>query len=142
MQYSKEFYYLILYAILVIFLPAVIIIMSYFLGERHKELSTDEPYESGIIPTGDARVRFPEHFYMIAVFFVIFDLETVFLITWAISLRKAGWAGFAGALIFILLIVSVLIYEWRTGALNIALKGKDVLKAMKERKTSPPVRLS
>ncbi len=54
--------------------------LSYFLGERHRERTTGEPYESGIVPTGSARIRFNANFYLIAVFFVIFDLETLFII--------------------------------------------------------------
>jgi NADH-quinone oxidoreductase subunit A len=105
--------------------------LSYVLGQRHKERATGEPYEGGHIPTGSARLRFSANFYLIAMFFVIFDLEAVFLIAWAVSLREAGWTGFIGASIFIFLLLVVLVYEWRSGALDIAPDGKKILKVMK-----------
>ncbi len=66
------------------------------LGERHREKQTDEPYESGIVSTGTARVRFDIKFYLIAMFFVIFDLEAVFIFAWAVSIRETGWTGYCG----------------------------------------------
>jgi NADH-quinone oxidoreductase subunit A len=106
--------------------------LSYILGQRHKEKATGEPYEGGMIPTGSARQRFSANFYLIAMFFVIFDLEAVFLIAWAISVREVGWFGFIGASVFAFLLIVVLIYEWRIGALDIAADGKKILKVMKK----------
>ena len=64
--------------------------LSYVLGEHHKEKKTDEPFESGIPPTGDARLRFSSNFYIIAMFFVIFDLDAAFIMLWAVSFRELG----------------------------------------------------
>lgn len=102
--------------------------LSYFLGERHKEKLTDEPYESGIPPTGDARLRFSSHFYLIAMFFVIFDLDAAFVFAWAISFRELGTAGFIGIVIFIGILMVVLLYELGIGALDFGAKGKRILK--------------
>lgn len=92
--------------------------LSYVLGERHRERSTGDPYESGNIPTGSARLRVPVKYYLVAVLFVIFDLEAVFLFAWAIAVREAGWAGFAEATVFIAVLLVGLVYLWRQGALD------------------------
>jgi len=68
----------------------IMIGLSWVLGEKHKEKTTDEPYESGIPPTGDARLRFSSGFYIIAMFFVIFDLDAAFIMLWAVSFRELG----------------------------------------------------
>jgi len=92
--------------------------MSFFLGQRHHDRQMGEVYESGVPPTGPARVRFSVKFYMIAVLFVIFDLEVAFLIAWAVALREVGWSGYIGAMVFIGILTVALIYEWRQGALE------------------------
>ena len=106
---------------------------SYFLGQRHNETQTDTIFESGIKSTNDARLRFPVHFYIVAMFFVIFDLEAAFIISWAIAFRKVGWGGYIGVLIFIFILLVVLLYEWRIGALDFGPKGKKILKKYYER---------
>lgn len=93
---------------------------SYILGQRHQDRATAEPFESGIAPTGSARLRFSANFYLIAILFVIFDLEAVFIFAWAIAFRELGWPGYAGVLFFIAILVAALIYEWRLGALDFA----------------------
>jgi NADH-quinone oxidoreductase subunit A len=102
--------------------------LSYVLGERHKEKLTDEPYESGIPPTGNARLRFSSGFYIIAMFFVIFDLDAAFIMLWAVSFRELGLAGYIGILVFIGLLVVLLVYELSIGALDFGPNGKKILK--------------
>ncbi len=92
--------------------------LSYFLGERHRERSTGEPYESGIAATGTARIRFSAHFYLVAMFFVIFDLEAVFVFAWAVAARELGWPGYAEIAVFIGVLVAGLAYLWKRGALD------------------------
>jgi NADH-quinone oxidoreductase subunit A len=92
--------------------------LSYILGERHREKQTNEPYESGIASTGTARVRFDIKFYLIAMFFVIFDLEAVFIFAWAVSIRETGWTGYWEMLIFIAVLAAALVYVWKLGALE------------------------
>ena len=128
---SKEsitFWPFLVYAVLAFGIAVIMIILSYFLGERHKEKTTDEPYESGIPPTGNARLRFSSHFYLIAMFFVIFDLDAAFVIAWAISFRELGLAGYLGILVFILLLMAVLVYELGIGALDFGPNGRKILK--------------
>ncbi len=107
----------------VYFASAVIIVagmiaVSYVLGQRHMGRATGEPYESGIASTGSAHVRFDVKFYLIAMFFVIFDLEAIFIFAWAVSLREVGWTGYFEILVFIGILVAALVYLWRTGALE------------------------
>jgi NADH-quinone oxidoreductase subunit A len=102
--------------------------LSWVLGERHKEKLTDEPYESGIPPTGNARLRFSSHFYLIAIFFVIFDLDAVYILAWAISFRELGIAGYLGILVFIGILLVVLVYEIGIKALDFGPQGRKILR--------------
>jgi NADH-quinone oxidoreductase subunit A len=97
---------------------AALIALSRVLGERHRERATNEPYESGIAPTGTTHIRFDVTFYLVAVFFLLFDLEAAFLYAWAVSVRETGWAGFMEALVFIAFLAAALFYLWRSGALD------------------------
>lgn len=106
------------YVALVVLLVAAMLGLSYVLGQRHHDRSTDSPYESGIISEGSARVRLSAKFYLVAMFFVIFDLEAVFIFAWAVAVRETGWAGYAGAFIFISVLLVSLGYLWRVGALE------------------------
>jgi NADH-quinone oxidoreductase subunit A len=87
---------------LVVYFAAVLggvvsmIVLSSILGPRHQKRSTREPYESGIASTGSARLRFSANFYLVAILFVIFDLEAVFIFAWAIAVREVGWLGYVG----------------------------------------------
>ncbi|MGC3944333.1 MAG: NADH-quinone oxidoreductase subunit A [Chryseolinea sp.] len=123
---------LLLYGAIVLSLVGAMLGLSYILGQRHKEHATEEPYEGGIASDGSARIRFSSQFYMIAMLFVIFDVETIFIVSWAIAFKELGWYGYAGVLIFIILLVVVLIYEWRNGALDFGPDGGKILKAYKK----------
>jgi len=101
-----------------ILLALSMLAVSYVLGERHSEQSTGVPYESGVMPTGSARVRFPTRFYLIAVFFVVFDLEAAFVLAWAVAVRELGWSGYVEVLVFIGVLLVALAYLWRQGALD------------------------
>lgn len=102
-------------------LAAVITVMlgSYFLGPRHSEPATNAPYESGILATGNTRIKFSAHFYLIAMFFVVFDLESIFLFAWSCVARELGVDGFIQITIFISILLITLFYLFRIGALNI-----------------------
>jgi NADH-quinone oxidoreductase subunit A len=124
MEQNITFWPFIVFAFFVIILIGIMI----GLGERHKEKTTDEPYESGIPPTGDARLRFSSGFYIIAMFFVIFDLDAAFIMLWAVSFRELGLPGYIGILVFIGLLIILLIYELSIGALDFGPDGKKILK--------------
>ena len=93
---------------------------TYFLGGRSRSRTNPVPYESGIVSTGSARVRLSADFYLFAMFFVIFDLESIFVYTWAIAVREVGWGGFMAIGIFVASLASALVYLWRLGALDSA----------------------
>ena len=128
------FWPFLVYAIAVVLLVSGMLILSYFIGERHSEHATGEPYESGILETGSARVRLPINFYIVALLFVIFDIEAIFIIAWGVSVKALGWAGYIAIVIFIGILISLLIYEWRIGALDFGPDGKKILKAYRKRK--------
>lgn len=107
-----------LYLVAVLAVVLGMIALSALLGQRHADRATGEPYESGILPTGSARVRLSAKFYLVAMLFVIFDLEAVFLIAWAIAFREVGWVGYLGVLVFVGVLTAALLYEWRVGALD------------------------
>lgn len=123
---------LLAYAAAVLLLVGIMVGLSYLLGQRHMETQTDVPFESGIKVTGSARLRFSVQFYLVAIFFVIFDLEAVFIIAWAIAFPESGWTGYLGVLVFTLILVAGLVYEWRIGALDFGPSGKKILKAYKK----------
>ena len=106
------------YLIVVLLLVAAMLAVSYVLGQRHNEPATGQPYESGILSEGSARVPVSARFYLVAMFFVIFDLEVVFIFAWAIAVRELGWAGFWEILVFIAILLAALAYLWRLGALD------------------------
>jgi NADH-quinone oxidoreductase subunit A len=83
-----------------------------------------EPAPASVVSVGGARLRFSAKFYLVAMFFVIFDVEALFLYAWAISLRESGWAGFVEATIFIFVLLVGLVYLWRIGALDWAPQGR------------------
>jgi NADH-quinone oxidoreductase subunit A len=107
-----------LYAALVLIVAGGIIGVSHFLGERHHEVNTYAPYEGGVVSTGSARVRFSSRFYLVAMFFVVFDLESVFLYAWAVSARAAGWPGFIEVTVFVAVLLAALVYLVRLGGLD------------------------
>jgi NADH-quinone oxidoreductase subunit A len=109
---------LLIYFGAILAVTAVMLGGAYFLGQRHRAKAADEPFESGIVPTGDVHIRFSVQFYLIAIFFVIFDMETVFLFAWAVAVKESGWTGFFEALVFIGILIATLIYLGAIGALD------------------------
>ncbi len=125
-----------LYVGFVLFLVAAVVMLSAVLGERHKDRATGEPYESGILSTGSARVRLSTKFYLVAILFVLFDLEAVFIFAWAIAVPELGWEGYYGLLVFVGLLVVGLVYEWRQGGLDWGRTLKATLRARAARLSS------
>lgn len=129
---------MVVYGAIVLSLVGIILGLSYVLGQRHHDRATGEPYEGGILSTGSARMRFSSQFYLVAMLFVIFDVETVFILSWAIAFRELGWYGYAGVAVFMLMLVVVLVYEWRNGALDFGPDGNKILAAYKRLTQKPP----
>ena len=128
LELNNSLWPFIIFAVIVVLLIGIMIGLSYLLGERHKEKTTDEPFESGIPPTGDARLRFSSSFYLIAMFFVIFDLDAAFIMLWAVSFRELGLPGYIGIVIFIAILMVLLVYELSVGAIDFGPNGKRILK--------------
>lgn len=126
---STSLWPLLIYGVAVILLVGGMLLVSHFIGERHNEKATSNPYEAGIMPTGSARLHFPIHFYVIAMFFVVFDIEAVFIFTWAISMGETGWQGYIVILIFIVELIILLFYLVKIGALDFGPRTKAIVKA-------------
>lgn len=113
-----EYWAIGLFIVAVFALCAFMIGAASLLGGRSSGRSKNLPFESGIIGVGSARQRFSVKFYLVAMLFVIFDIEAVFLFGWAVSVREVGWQGFAAAGVFIFILLAGLIYDARVGALD------------------------
>ncbi|MDC0084282.1 MAG: NADH-quinone oxidoreductase subunit A [Gammaproteobacteria bacterium] len=107
-----------LFLMLLCGLIVMMLTLPTLLGGKRVSRAVNEPYECGIVPVGSTHFRMPIPFYLFAIFFVIFDLEVVFLFAWAVAVKETGWLGFSEALIFIFILFVALIYLWRLGALD------------------------
>jgi NADH-quinone oxidoreductase subunit A len=117
-QHNIILWPLVAYLAAILLLVTVMVGSSHVLGPRFSARATGHPFESGIIPYGDARVRFPVQFYLVAMFFVIFDLEMVFIFGWSTVVYQTGWQGYWAILAFLVLLTIALGYLWRSGALE------------------------
>jgi NADH-quinone oxidoreductase subunit A len=99
-------------------LAAVILLASYVLARQRPDAEKLSPYECGFEPFEDARGRFDVRFYLVAILFIIFDLEVAFLFPWAVSLGNIGLLGFWSMMIFLGVLTIGFIYEWKKGALE------------------------
>ncbi len=93
-------------------------VLTQFLTPHRPTPQKDMPYESGMIPLGDTRARFSVKFYMVAISFIVFDLETIFLIPWAVQAKALGWGAFVAMTIFVVVLAVGLLYEWKKGGLE------------------------
>ncbi len=96
----------------------VMLLLSWRVGPRNPTPEKLAPYECGIVPLQDPVERFPVKFYMVAMLFVIFDVELIFLFAWAVNFESFGWAGIGAMAIFVALLVETLVYVWKRGALD------------------------
>jgi NADH-quinone oxidoreductase subunit A len=107
-----------LYVLAICLVVGIMIGGSWALGPARRGLADQMPFESGILPLHGTNTRNSNQFYLIAMFFVIFDLEMVFVLAWAVAVRPAGWFGYAGMLAFLALLLAALMYLWRAGGLD------------------------
>lgn len=98
---------------------ASILALSIIVGPRKDTEKKDDPFECGTVSSGGVGQRHGVRFYLVAVTFIIFDLEIIFLYPWAVSLKQLGWYGFFAMLPFVLLLALGLAYEWKRGALEV-----------------------
>ena len=104
---------LIIYGILILVFIGVQLFIAYWLGEKKSNPEKLRAYESGVIPTGTARLRYPVPFYLVAIFFLIFDVEAAFIFSWAIAFRELGWAGWLQISFFIVVLILGLVRSVR-----------------------------
>lgn len=114
------------YLIILIGMLIFMMVLSHFLGPKTQSRAKNTPYESGIISIDNNKTRFGNHFFLYAIFFVIFDLETIFLFAWVIAFDEVGWLGFIEASIFILVLLAALVYLIRIGALELKHRHQSV----------------
>jgi NADH-quinone oxidoreductase subunit A len=126
-----------LYAALVLVVAALILTLSWLLGGKRYHGPEAERYESGIKPAGPLPQRLSVEFYQVALFFVIFDLEAVFIFSWAVAARSLGWLGYLELLVFVLLLFAGLVYLWRVGGLDWGAAGRRRTAARAAARTKP-----
>jgi NADH-quinone oxidoreductase subunit A len=122
---SLNIWALSVYVVAVLVIVGGMLLTSYLAGQRHSERATNEPYESGIVSTGSAELRFSARFYLVAMLFVIFDLEAAILFAWAVAVPETGWPAFIAVTIFVGILLAALFYEWREGALDLGPKPRS-----------------
>jgi NADH-quinone oxidoreductase subunit A len=115
--------------VLVLVLAVLILVLSAVFGERRRGPDRGTPYESGIEPAGPLPRRLSVEFYQVALFFVIFDLEAVFIFAWAVNARRLGWTGYAEVVVFVVLLFAGLVYLWKAGGLDWGAAGRRKRKA-------------
>ena len=107
-----------IYIGIAVFLIAVLLLLSWGLGQKTRSRQKQEPYESGIYPLDNARLKGPVPFYLVAIFFIIFDVEVIFVASWAVAFDRLGWIGFAHVCFFIFILFLGLVHLWKTGGLD------------------------
>lgn len=101
-----------------LFIGVLAVSVGYFIGPNNPDTEKASPYECGFEALEDARMPFDVRFYLVAILFIIFDLETAFLFPWAVALRHIGWVGFIAMFIFLAFLMVGFVYEWKKGALE------------------------
>jgi NADH-quinone oxidoreductase subunit A len=109
---------LFVYSLLALSLVVILLFLSSWLGEKKANPEKLRAYECGIIPTGTARFRYPVAFYLIATFFLIFDVEAAYIFSWAIAFDHLGWSGWLQISFFIAILLISLFYIWKKGGLE------------------------
>src|SRR5580700_3816245 len=117
-SYPELYFPILVQAIIAMVVAAALITISYVFGKRIRNRVKDMPYESGIVPTGDARQRFSVKFYLVGMLFILFDIEAIFLYPWVVVYRELRMFAFVEMLVFVILILSGFFYIWKKGALD------------------------
>jgi NADH-quinone oxidoreductase subunit A len=125
MTLSPEIWSTLAYVVAVIGLCGIMLGVSAMLGGKSGARARNEPFESGVVSASPERLRMSVKFYLLAMFFVIFDVEALYLYAWAISVRQSGWMGFIEGAVFIGILTASLVYLARIGALDWAPKSRE-----------------
>ena len=132
-SYPETFFPVLVQIALAAIIAGALVGLSYFLGKKVKDLVKDTPYECGIAPTGSARERFSVKFYLVAIVFILFDIEAIFLYPWAVVYRELKMFAFIEMLLFVILIMSGFFYIWKKGALDWSAEGPEVKEELARR---------
>ncbi len=108
----------IVYGALALGLVAMLLWVAGWLGEKRPGLEKAMPYECGVVPTGTGPFRYPIAFYLVAAFFLVFDVEAAFIFAWAVAFDRLGWSGWLQISFFIVILLASLIYLWKKGGLE------------------------
>ena len=117
-EFLKDYLPIILFLIIALGLSCAFIVVNFILSPKKPDPEKLSPYECGFEPFEDSRMEFDVRFYLVAILFIIFDLEIAFLFPWAISLGNIGLLGFSSMMIFLFILTIGFIYEWKKGALD------------------------
>src|SRR5919199_3253617 len=113
-----EYFPILLFLLVGIAVGVAPMVLGKLLGPNHPDPEKLSPYECGFEAFEDARMKFDVRYYLVAILFILFDLEIAFLFPWAVVLREIGWFGFVSMMIFLGILVVGFIYEWMKGALE------------------------
>ena len=113
-----EYVAILIYFVIALALALIILGLSFVFATRKADPEKISAYECGFDPFDDARGRFDIQFYLVAILFIIFDLEVAFLFPWALTLSKIGYFGFWSMMVFLIILTIGFLYEWRKGALD------------------------
>jgi NADH-quinone oxidoreductase subunit A len=116
--YAEQYFPVLVQALLAMALAAGLLGASWLLGKRIRNRVKDMPYESGMVPTGDARRRFSVKFYLVGMLFIVFDIEAIFLYPWVVVYRELKMFAFVEMLVFVVPILAGFFYIWKKGALD------------------------
>ena len=117
-NYLQSYAPLLIHLLVAMGLAAAILLLSMIVGRHRPTRAKMQPYECGVLPTGDAREPFSVKFYLVAMVFILFDVEAIFLYPWAYVYRELRWFGFVEMLLYILILLAGYIYLWKKGALD------------------------
>lgn len=112
------FYQILIYMVITVTLISVLLLAAWWLGAKRSSIPKGLPYESGIIPSGSARLAWPVPFYLVAIFFIVFDVEAAFIFTWAVAWDLLGISGVIQITVFIVILSVGLIWLWLKGGLD------------------------
>ena len=118
-DFLKDYFSIIVFLIIALGLSFAFIIINFALSPKNPDPEKLSSYECGFEPFNDSRIEFDVRFYLVAILFIIFDLEIAFLFPWAISLSNIGALGFWSMIVFLVILTVGFIYEWKKGALEL-----------------------
>jgi|TARA_B100000959_G_scaffold56043_1_gene58429 NADH-quinone oxidoreductase subunit A len=117
-EFLKDYFTIIVFLIIALGLSCIFILLNFLVSPKNPDPEKLSAYECGFEPFNDSRIEFDIRFYLVAILFIIFDLEIAFLFPWAISLSNIGFLGFASMMIFLFILTVGFVYEWKKGVLD------------------------